>query len=137
MCLPRPEPAGLPRPAGATRPARGSLAEAAGRAAEALAEAALTGWTVLGRRVRTPAGELDLVAERDGLLAFIEVKARPSLREAAFALQPRQRARLVGAAECWLAANPGHGTAGMRFDVMLVAADGTVRRIADAFRVGD
>ena len=106
-------------------------------AAEALAEAALVGWTVLGRRVRTPAGELDLVAERDGVLAFIEVKARPSFHEAAFALQPRQRARLVAAAECWLAAHPGHGAAAMRFDVMLVAGDGTVRRIADAFRVGD
>ena len=48
-----------------------------------------------------------MVAERDGLLAFIEVKARPSLAEAAFALGPRQRARLVAAAECWLAENPG------------------------------
>ena len=129
-CLPPPDPA-------SKRPARGFRAQAAGRAAEALAEAALVGWTMLGRRVRTPAGELDLVAERDGLLAFIEVKARPSLRDAAFALQPRQRARLAAAAECWLAANPGHGAAGMRFDVMLVAADGTVRRIANAWRVGD
>lgn len=95
------------------------------------------GWAVLGRRVRTPAGELDLVVEREGLLAFVEVKARPSLREAAFALQPRQRARLVGAAEWWLAEYPGHGAAGMRFDVLLVAADGAVRRIKDAFRPGD
>ncbi len=78
-----------------------------------------------------------MVAEKDGMLAFIEVKARPSFREAAFALQPRQRARLVAAAECWLAENPGHSAAGMRFDVILVAADGAVRRIADAFRVGD
>jgi putative endonuclease len=36
-----------------------------------------------------------------------------------------------------VAANPGHGAAGMRFDVVIVAADGTARRIADAFRVGD
>ncbi len=121
------------------RPERGFRAEATGRAAERLAEAALLadGWAVLGRRVRTPGGELDLVVERAGLLAFVEVKARPSLREAAFALQPRQRARLVMAAECWLAENPDHGAAGMRFDVVVVAADGTVRRIADAFRVGD
>ena len=41
------------------------------------------------------------------------------------------------AAEAWLAANPGHGAAGMRFDVLVVAADGTTRRIADAFRIGD
>ncbi|NMJ43976.1 YraN family protein [Roseomonas sp. JC162] len=118
---------------------RGRRAEAAGRGAEDVAAAALArdGWRVLARRTRTPAGELDLVAERDGLLAFVEVKARPSLTEAAFALGARQRMRLVAAAEWWVAANPGHGEAGMRFDVVIVAADGTVRRIADAFRIGD
>lgn len=118
---------------------RGRRAEAAGRGAEEAAAAALLreGWRVLARRARTPAGEIDLVAERDGLLAFVEVKARPSLNEAAYALGPRQRARLVAAAECWIAANPGHGAAGMRFDVVIVAADGTARRIADAFRLGD
>lgn len=114
-------------------------AEARGRAAEARAAAALEreGWTILARRLRTEAGELDLIAECDGLLAFVEVKARPRLAEAAAALTPRQRARLIAAAEAWLAAHPGHGAAGVRFDVMLVAANGAVRRIADAFRIGD
>ena len=90
---------------------------------------------MLARRARTEAGEIDMVAEREELLAFIEVKARPNLAEAAFALSSRQRARLIAAAECWLAENPGHGAAGIRLDVLLVAADGTVRRVADAFRV--
>jgi len=104
------------------------------RAADALAR---EGWEVLARRVRTPAGELDLIAEREGLLAFIEVKARATLGEAAFALGLAQRRRLVGAAEAWLAENAGRGAAGMRFDVVLVDAEGRVRRIVDAFRVGD
>jgi putative endonuclease len=123
----------------ARRLLRGRRAEASGRDAEEVAAGALLreGWSVLARRARTPAGEIDLVAERDGLLAFIEVKARPSLSEAAFALGPRQRARLVAAAECWVAEHPDHGAAGMRFDVVIVAADGTARRIADAFRLGD
>ncbi len=131
-----PSAAPSPRP---DRRARGARAQQGGQGAEARAAAALEaeGWAVLARRARTPAGELDLVAEREGLLAFIEVKARPSLAEAAFALGPRQRARLLAAAECWLAENPGHGAKGMRFDVMLVAADGGLRRIADAFRLGD
>ncbi len=92
---------------------------------------------MLARRARTGAGELDLVAERDGLLAFVEVKARATLAEAAFALGPVQRRRLVAAAEAWLALNPGHGDAGMRFDVVLVDEAGRVRRIADAFRPGE
>jgi putative endonuclease len=98
---------------------------------------AAEGWEVVARRLRTPAGELDLVAERDGLLAFVEVKARPTLTDAALALGARQRGRLMAAAECFLAANPGRGLAGVRFDVVLVDAGGRVRRIADAFRVGD
>jgi putative endonuclease len=102
-------------------------------AAEALAE---RGWTILARRVRTPLGELDLIAEREGLLAFIEVKARPTLAEAAFSLSPRQQQRLMAAAEAWLASNPGHGETGIRFDVILVAPEG-LRRIADAFRAFD
>lgn len=89
---------------------------------------------ILAERARTPAGELDLVAEKDKLLAFIEVKSRPSLREAAHALAPRQQMRLLAAAEAWMALNPGHGSGGVRFDVVLVAADGTIKRVADALR---
>lgn len=112
---------------------------ASGLAAEAAARAALLaeGWTVLGTRLRTPAGEVDMAAERDGLLALVEVKRRAALADAARALGPRQRARLLAAAEVLLAANPGWGRKGVRFDVILVDAAGRVRRISDAFRAGD
>ncbi len=85
--------------------------------------------------MRTQAGELDLVAERDGLLVFVEVKRRPTLGDAAAALGSRQRARLLAAGEAALAENPGWGRAGVRFDVLLVDAAGRVRRVVDAFRV--
>jgi putative endonuclease len=112
-------------------------ADSRGRHAESRAAAALEaeGWAVLARRVRTPSGELDLVAEREGLLAFIEVKARATLSDAAFALGQAQRGRLLRAAEAWMGANPGHGEAGVRFDVLLMDAAGRMRRIADAFRL--
>ncbi|MCA3271744.1 MAG: YraN family protein [Roseomonas sp.] len=60
---------------------RGRSDYAAGQDAEALAAAALTaeGWSILAQRCRTEAGEIDLIAEREGLLAFIEVKALPCL----------------------------------------------------------
>lgn len=121
------------------RPARGRAAQRLGVRAEEAASAALVaeGWTILARRLRTEAGELDLVAERDGLLVFVEVKARPTLSGAAAALGPRQRARLFAAAEIALAAHPGWGAAGVRFDVLIVDAEGRVRRIEDAFRAGD
>jgi len=119
------------------RSLRGRSNQAGGLAAEALAAKALEadGWVVLARRLRTASGEVDMVAERQGVLAIVEVKRRASLAEAAFALGPRQRARLVAAAEILLAEHPGWGRAGVRFDVLLVDAAGAVRRIADAFRV--
>ncbi|MDO9498808.1 MAG: YraN family protein [Falsiroseomonas sp.] len=112
--------------------------EARGRQAEAAAEAALAldGFATLARRVRTGAGEIDLVVERAGLLVFVEVKARATLTDAAFALGPRQQGRLMEAAEAWMAANPGHGAEGVRFDVLLVDGQGRVRRVVDAFRAG-
>jgi putative endonuclease len=93
------------------------------------------GWAVLGRRVRTEAGELDVLAEKDGVLAVIEVKARPTLADAAAALSLRQQARLLAAAEIVLAAHPAWGANGVRFDLLLVDASGAVRRICDAFRL--
>jgi putative endonuclease len=115
---------------------RGRQAHARGIDTEAAADAALArdGWTVHARRVRTAAGEVDLVAEKDGLLAIVEVKSRPTLADAAASLTPRQRARLIAAAEILLAEHPEWGANGVRFDVMVVDAAGAVRRIADAFR---
>jgi putative endonuclease len=116
---------------------RGQLAHARGIDTEAAASAALMrdGWTVHARRLRTASGEIDLIAEKDGLLAIVEVKSRPTLADAAAALTARQRARLIGAAEIILAENPTWGIKGVRFDVIVVDAAGAVRRIADAFRV--
>ena len=118
---------------------RARCSQARGVAAEAAAGAALEqdGWTLLARRLRTPAGEIDLLAERDGLLAIIEVKARPNLADAAAAILPRQRTRLLNAAEIVLGEHPEWGNAGVRFDVLVVDATGRVRRIVDAFRLGD
>lgn len=120
-----------------SRAASGRRAQAAGIGAEALACAALEaeGWRIHARRLRTPAGEVDVVAERDGLLAMVEVKRRPTLAEAAASLGARQRARLLAAAEILLGDNPDWGRAGVRFDVIVVDDVGQVRRIVDAFRL--
>jgi putative endonuclease len=122
-----------------SRGASGGRAHALGIDAEAAACAALVGdgWTVLARRLRTPAGEVDAVAERDGLLAIVEVKARPTLADAAAALTLRQQRRLLAAGAAILADHPDWGVAGVRFDVLVVDKEGAVRRIADAFRQSD
>ncbi|MDR3533591.1 MAG: YraN family protein [Rhodopila sp.] len=118
---------------------RGQAAYARGLAAEDAACAALTadGWTIHARRLRTKAGEVDAVAEKAGILSIIEVKCRPTLAEAAVALTVRQQSRLLGACEIILGEHPDWGTNGVRFDVLVVDPAGQVRRIADAFRLGD
>jgi putative endonuclease len=118
------------------RSRRGQAADQRGRSAEDAAQTALErdGWSILARRVRTSAGEIDIVAEKQGLLAIVEVKARRELADAAASLSDRQQARLISATEIILAGNPEWGANGVRFDLLLVDAAGVVRRIADAFR---
>ena len=115
---------------------QGHKAQRSGVIAETLAVQALVadGWTILGQRLRTAAGEVDIAAENAGLLAIIEVKQRLTLTEAAYSVSPRQRLRLIGAAEILLAEHPNWGREGVRFDVILVDAAGIVRRVIDAFR---
>lgn len=119
------------------RQARGTRSQRGGLAAEAAACSALLrdGWTILAQRLQTGAGEIDIVADKDGLLAIIEVKSRKTLSQAAYAVSPRQRARLIAAADAVLAAHPDWGMAGVRFDVVVVDDAGAIRRIADAFRL--
>ena len=93
------------------------------------------GFTVLARRLRTEAGEIDIVAATRDLLTIVEVKARRTLADAAVALGPRQQARLLAAAEIALAEHPEWAREGMRFDLIVVDGSGRVRRIADAFRL--
>ena len=79
-----------------------------GRLSEWLAAAALLakGYRILGRRVRTPYGEIDLIAVRGRRLAFVEVKRRATRGEAEAAVTPRQAGRIARAAEFWVEPPP-------------------------------
>src|SRR3954469_9077676 len=106
-----------------------------GVSAEARAAAYLMmkGYRILARRFRTPYGEIDIVARRRNLVAFVEVKARASLDEAAYAVPPRQQQRIVAAAEAWLMAHPEHADFDLRFDAMLIAPRRLPRHLLAAF----
>ena len=91
------------------------------------------GFRILARRWRSPAGEIDIVARRRNLLVFVEVKARATLDDAAYAVTDRQKLRIAGAAAIWLQANPGESNREMRFDAMLVAPGRLPVHIAAAF----
>jgi putative endonuclease len=117
-----------------------SKAERAGRLAEAMAALWLTmkGYRIVARRVRTPVGEIDLVAmqrrpEPYGTLCLIEVKWRPTLDEALNALTVRQRQRLSRAAAAYLQSHPRHAAADLRYDVVLMAPGIWPRHLRDAW----
>ena len=91
------------------------------------------GYRILAKRYRTPYGEIDLVAKRRNLIAFVEVKARASLDEAAYAVTPRQQGRIINAAQAWLAAHPDHAELELRFDAILIAPRRLPRHLLAAF----
>jgi putative endonuclease len=112
-------------------------AERKGRRSETLAALLLACkfYRIIGRRVRTHAGEIDLVAlSPSGVVCFVEVKARRDGDEAVIALGARQQSRIARAAELYLAQRPGLQPKGIRFDTITVARRGWPRHTRDAWR---
>lgn len=99
------------------------------------------GWRILAANWRSPSGEIDIVARRGRLVAFVEVKSRREMSAAA-APTPRQRRRIARAAEIFLAQHAALSACFGRFDVMFVAPFPRLRffwpiHVADAWRPDD
>jgi putative endonuclease len=122
--------------AGRHRPYDRQRAERRGRRAEFLCRwhLRLRGWRVVARDWRCPAGEIDILARRGGVLAIIEVKSRGDLASAAAAVLPRQRRRIARAASAFLLTRPDLAGLTVRFDVMLLAPRRPPRHLPDAWR---
>lgn len=108
-----------------------------GLRAEARAAALLAarGFDLLAQRVRTRAGEIDLIARQGDLLVFCEVKLRSNLAGAAYSILPRQRRRIAAAAEAFLADHPELSALNMRFDAVLMARTGEAEHLPGAFEM--
>lgn len=94
---------------------------------------AAKGYRIAARRYRCPSGEIDLIARRGRTIAFVEVKTRARLDDAAWAVTPRQRRRIVRAARHWIAHHRAAPGSRFRFDVMLLARGRLPLHIAGAF----
>lgn len=124
-----------PRTPADLRQRRGSVAYAAGAAAEETVARHYgeRGLLVVARRWRGPHGEVDLILRDGPALVFVEVKRAATLDAAAHRLSRRQADRLLGSAQAFCAGEPGGLLTDMRFDLALVDALGRVRVIENAF----
>lgn len=108
-----------------------------------LAEAAcrwrlrLAGWRILARDWRTPVGEIDIIARRGRMIAFVEVKARADIAAETAPPAPRQRRRIARAAHLFLQRRPDLAGLEVRFDVMLIAPGRRPRHVPGAWRADE
>ena len=114
--------------------------QALGEDGERIAERWLRrhGWRIVQRRFRNGHRDIDLVVERDGTVAFVEVKARTGERygDPVEAVHWRKQRELARSAAVWIARHGRDGET-YRFDVVGVLVQGErvrVRHVADAFR---
>lgn len=96
------------------------------------------GWRILHRNYRAGPREIDIIARREGTIAFIEVKARTGRDYGGpfAAVTWRKRRYLTNAARAWLAENAAHHCE-LRFDAIAITWSGachTLEHIEDAWR---
>ena len=92
----------------------------------------LQGWRILARRVRTPLGEVDLIARRGRVTLFVEVKTRATAAELDHAIDQHRLSRVAAAAQLLAPrlARPGDD---LRIDVILLAPRTMPRHIRNAW----
>jgi len=108
-----------------------------GLRAEWLAAAflAVKGYRILARKFVVAGGEIDLIAARGDVIAFIEVKARPGFDDALLAIDGVKRRRIARAARVWLTKNPSAIRATLRGDAVLIAPRRWPRHVEAAFEL--
>ena len=96
----------------------------------------LKGYQVLGFRLKSRAGEIDLLARRGRVLAVVEVKRRATLEAAVLALKPDQAGRLRTAAEALRRNRPALQSLELRIDMVALAPGRFPRHLRAVEREG-
>jgi putative endonuclease len=122
----------------AARIARGAAGRVSGRRSEWLAALVLMakGYRILGFRLKTPQGEIDILALRGKVLAVVEVKRRTTLAAALDAVGHDQRHRLRRAGANLAARRPSLAGASVRLDLVALAPGRFPVHIPDAWKGG-
>ncbi len=115
------------------------MSTAKGRKAEdkAARHLRLKGYHILDRNARLGRGELDIVAMKDGIVAFVEVKLRPNRDAGLMAVHTDKQERLHSAASAWLAHHAEYQHLQCRFDLIILTPGRLLPKIEhlqDVFR---
>jgi len=96
----------------------------------------LKGYRILATRLRTPVGEIDLIASKGRIIAFVEVKARARRDHALGAVTPAGWQRISRAADFWMARRPHYADHGWRYDLIAIQPWHAPIHVCDAWRPG-
>lgn len=89
-------------------------------------------YKILERRYRIREGEIDIIATRGSTIAFVEVKARPTMDEAVISITAQKRRRMSRAAHHWLATHPWAVNRILRGDALFIAPNSLPRHVPAA-----
>jgi putative endonuclease len=93
----------------------------------------LKGYRILALRYRGNGGEIDIIALRRNVVAFVEVKARRDWESALLAITATKTRRFARAVDHWRSRNPWSVDHTLRCDAVLVVPWRWPRHVADAF----
>lgn len=93
----------------------------------------LKGYRILAMRYRVRAGEVDIIARRGELVAFVEVKARRDLMAAVDAVTFASQDRIRAAGDHWLARQPDAARLSLRYDIVAITPWKLPRHYQGAF----
>lgn len=94
----------------------------------------LKGYRIVARRYSSPYGEIDLIARRGRSLVFVEVKARPTKREALESITSSQRQRIAAAARAYLQSRQESASLLCRFDVITYSPPLRLKHLINAWQ---
>ncbi len=91
------------------------------------------GYRILALRYRTKSGEIDIIARRGALVAFVEVKARREIHTAIDAVGYEAERRIRASSEIWLSRQRDYAELSWRYDIIAIVPWRLPRHLKDAF----
>lgn len=90
-------------------------------------------FNILAHRFKSKIGEIDIIATRQNLVIFCEVKNSDNKENIYYQLKSKQQRRIINTAQFWLSQNPVYHDYDMRFDCILVVGIEIIEHIENAW----